>query len=119
MSGLANRSDLLHRWKAALSRLERCSTRKNAIADWHGMLYAKVLRYLVARHEDEGCWNRHAVDPQTIATSSRAVESGRSESKRLAPRAVLPRSPQEMAPRLQWIHAANAQSYQEFSVTSQ
>jgi hypothetical protein len=117
MTGLANRNDLLHQWRAALSRLERRSTRKHAIADWHDMLYAKVLRYLVARYEDQGCWNSHAVQSQTIATSSQAVESSRSESKRLAPKAVLPRSPQEMAPRLQWIHAANAQSYQDFGVT--
>jgi hypothetical protein len=117
MTGLANRNDLLHHWRAALSRLERRSTRKHTIADWHDMLYAKVLRYLIARYEDDGCWNRHAVESQTIATPFRAAESGRSESKRLAPKAILPRSPQEMVPRLQWIHAANAQSYQEFGVT--
>jgi hypothetical protein len=117
MSSVANRPDVLHRWRASLSDLERRSMAGRSGAEWRNILYAKVLRYLIARYEDERCWNRYAVKSPPAATSSPARACGSHESVLLtAPVVSPPRSRREMLRTLQWIHAANIQSYRHFGI---
>ncbi|MEQ8211645.1 MAG: hypothetical protein RH917_17600 [Lacipirellulaceae bacterium] len=76
-----------------------------------------MLRYLIARYEDEQCWNRRRVtfssaqlsSPQAIALS-RPLTSDFD----LSP----PRRPHDLLPSLRRIREANVDSYRDFGLAA-
>ena len=109
-----DRRTILTRWKSLLAKLGGRVPAEESPEYWPHVLYMKVLRYLVARYEDDRCW--------------RSVRVGKDHSKRPAVsrstqdqiRAALqhahqpPKSRDEIRPVLQHIRAANVKSYAEF-----
>ena len=110
---MSNRRNILTRWKSLLAKLGGRVPAEESPEYWPHVLYMKVLRYLVARYEDDRRW--------------RSVRIGNDRSERPPPRrsaqaqirAALqhahqpPKSCGEIRPVLQHIRSANVKSYAE------
>ena len=117
MASVRERTELIQRWKALLSRIECRSTTGEKIADWRSVLYAKVLRYLITRYEDERLWNRFAAKSLHAVALLPSVPGGSSETLMLTtPVRRPPKGRQEIIPKLSGIQAANRESYLDFGI---
>ena len=111
-----SKAEIVRRWWEKLFALRSTSSSFPA-AGIHSRLYAKVLRYLIERYQDPGCWNRFAEEPQSSQERPIAVANltaRQSSFPNLQPR--LPKPAGEMRPRLAFIHSANVDSYHDFGM---
>ena len=111
-----NRRTILTRWKSLLAKLGGGVPAEDSPEYWPHVLYMKVLRYLVARYEDERCWrsvrigNDHSELPPAGRDTQAQVRSALQHAHKP------PKSRGEIRPVLQHIRSANVESYAEFGV---
>ena len=109
-----NRNAILTRWKSRLAKLGGRVPAEESPEYWPHVLYMKVLRYLVARYEDDRCWTsvRVGKDHPERPPASRSTEGQIRSALQQAHK--LPKSAGEIRPVLEHIRSANVESYAEF-----